>query len=148
MLKQLVQFADQALSYVRHGSTLPLQQGRAPGERPGHASEAPEVERCPGLGELRLLVRVPGATRENTLVCWDAPVHALCVRVARDAAGEHDWYAELRLPANIAGEKSRCVLSKEGVLRIRAPEEDTPASTGLVLLATIAPPEPLAACGA
>lgn len=140
MFNRLMHFAGHALSYVWEGETLELQQGRAPGERPGRFTDTPDVQLVPGAGEWKFLFQVPGAGSKNTLVCWDEDVHTLCVRVTRAAADEHDLYAEVRLPANVAGAKSRCVLLKEGVLRVRAPEEDTPASTGLVLLERISEP--------
>lgn len=142
----LKDFADHALSR----DFVELREERSSEAQPRCASVRPELEWMPSERELSLVFFVPGASASNTRVCWDAEVRTLSVWVRLVASGTHDfdWYAVLRLPPDIEGAKSRCTL-KNGVLRVRAPREDTPGSTGLSLLAMFSDRALLsAACGA
>jgi len=133
--ERLSQLASRALAKVWRAQRIPVVLDRSPGPRREWPSLAPDFEVAQGPSEVRVSCDVPGATRDNVLVCWDESLSILCIRVARATVGgvPHDWYLELPLSPTVDGAESKCTLLGENV-RLHLPLSDTPASTGLALL--------------
>src|SRR3954464_10102257 len=134
LVEQFSDLAGRVLAGIRGRTPIPVQKARVPGPRPAFPALTPEVDVKPNRSTVSVVTRVPGATPENVLVFWDEEISCLCVRVDRagTAAATHDWYEEIPLPVTVDGAKSVCTLDND-MLRVRAPLEDTPASTGLTL---------------
>jgi HSP20 family molecular chaperone IbpA len=128
-------FARRALAGVG-GNRVRIRAMRSPGPRPGVPFSRPAVEVTDQPRKLTVRFQVPGATSRNTLVCWDEDAQTLAVRVGPTASAtgspEHDWYAEVVLPADVDPLQGTCTL-EEGTLRVEAPHNDTPAATVLPL---------------
>jgi len=129
MLARVKQLTADALGAFR-GDRIPVRSSKVRPRRANARRTCPRYEVVQQISEVIVSFQVPGATVENTELCWDPELQTLSMHVNLPGERHEEFGAVLAFTSDVDGARGNGILT-EHTLRVCLPRRDVDTLTAL-----------------